>query len=160
VFDRPERALFTGLFNDAFRVVTVKKRPRFDLTFPQQRRNKDFFKNNNNDDLKSSFEKDRRHGKRTLGSVVLPFRCGVFWRRRRKGRGENERTTGFGEVFDDSEFDCIVVVIFWRRRWWKYCHENERERRFESGAERCERNRRTNPEEKRRVVVRASEFRV
>jgi hypothetical protein len=131
----------------------------------------DFFKNNNNnnnndDDLKSSFEKDRRHGKRTLGSVVLPFRCGVFWRRRRrKGRGENERTTGFhnagfGEVFDDSEFDCIVVVIFWRRRWWKYCHENERERRFESGAERCERNRRTNPEEKRRVVVRASEFRV
>jgi hypothetical protein len=87
-------------------------------------RSGDFFKNNNNN-LKS-FEKDR-HEKRTLGSVVLPFRCGVFWRRRR-GRGENERTgfnAGFGEVFDDSEFDCIVVIIFWRRRWWKYCHENE-----------------------------------
>ena len=34
-FDRPERALLTGLFSEAFRVVTVKKRPLFDLTFPQ-----------------------------------------------------------------------------------------------------------------------------
>jgi hypothetical protein len=51
----------------------------------------------------------------------------VFWRGRKR-RDENEQTgfAGFGEVFDDSEFDFIVVVvIFWRRRWWRYCHENE-----------------------------------
>jgi|TARA_B110000305_G_C19166846_1_gene505277 hypothetical protein len=49
----------------------------------------------------------------------------VFWRRR-KGRDDNEQTgfAGFGEVFDDSEFDFIVIIIFWRRRRWKY-HENE-----------------------------------
>ena len=100
--------------------------------------------------------------RRQLEALSYLFDAACFGGGGGGGRDDNEQTdcfAGFGEVFDDSELTLSSSSSSGGGEGWRY-RENEREQRFESGTERCERNRRTNPEETRRVVVRASEFRV